>query len=170
MMTINKTTMMGWVSDALNKVNRLDLLPLVKLEWNTRYTRCMGTYSPKNGEIELSTQLFARATLEQQKQTVIHELCHMIVDYITRRAGKPAVPPHGALWKRQMVLVGHEAKRCHNVDRTGLRRTVTRYKITCGCPTRSYQVTKTMLTRIQNKYGKPMCKHCNTYWKTQEII
>lgn len=170
MITMNLQEAMDLVADALKSLNRSDLLPHVRLEWNNRYTRCMGTYAPNTGKIELSQKLFARATVEQQRQTIIHELCHMVVDWMTYRAGKPRVPPHGALWKRQMVLCGLKPARCHTVDRTGLRRSVTRYKITCGCPTRSYLVTKTMLTRITNKMGKPMCKYCNTFWKAQEII
>lgn len=146
-----------WALDALTKIGREDLKGKLRIDWNTRYTRCMGTYSPTVGQIELSTQLFRRATTEQRKQTVVHELCHMVVDFSTRRVFLPAPPPHGTLWQRTMRLAGMVPTRCHKVDRTGLKRKNATVSVKCGCPVKT--ISKCRATKMY-KGTLYKCGHC----------
>lgn len=98
----------------------------IKHEWNTRYTRRMGcAYGATL--IKLSVPLFLRATREEQRTTVIHEACHCIAHALYGNVG------HGPQWKRLMVMCGLPPARCHNVDRTGLKRKTSKYVYKCNC-------------------------------------
>lgn len=127
----------------------LDLLPLVRWEWNTRLSSTMGRYFPVNtgkrehrrsGLVEFSTVLFSRATQEQRDETVAHEICHMIVDH-----RYPKADAHGWEWRQAMQRAGYAGNRCHNV--AVVRRRQARVRLHCGCDDGCI-VTKSLYTRM----------------------
>lgn len=77
-----------------------------------------GERSPNHilGRIRLSSSaLWRRATPEKRRNTVIHELAHVLANsYAGRNAG------HGEEWKTWMRKLGEEPIRCHDVNRHGL--------------------------------------------------
>lgn len=119
---------------ACDRNGRPDIRGKIVLRWSGRMTRAMGKASKKARDhyytITLSDPLFERATIDEQKQTVVHEACHVIDAVISGRMS------HGPTWKRTMRMAGVEAKRCHNVDRTGLQRAGSTYVYRCmACST-----------------------------------
>jgi len=127
----------------LERNNALDLLPLVKWEWNTRLTSTMGRYFPKTNKIDFSVVLFSRATEAEQNATVAHEVCHLIV-----RNRFPGASAHGWEWKNAMLRAGYAPKRCHNVkvDKRP-RKPTQRVRTFCGCEDGCI-VTKNLWTRM----------------------
>ena len=103
----------------------------VKVEMSNRMTRAAGKASvemmfgkiiPSTLTLKLSVPLMGRATEEEREETITHEIAHL-VDYVLR--GKS---DHGPIWKRIHRALGGTGARCHNIDRTGLKRAVTRHE------------------------------------------
>jgi SprT-like family protein len=96
----------------------------VRLESNSRFSRRMGGarctsrgQTLAGGTVRLSSHaLWRRATPEKRRNTVIHELAHVLAEH--ERPGTH----HGELWKRIMRRLGETPKRCHTVNRDGIRR------------------------------------------------
>src|SRR5437868_1149491 len=88
----------------------------VRFRWSNRMTRAAG-FAFNTGVIKLSIPLFARATPEKQRNIIVHEICHIAERVMGYKMG------HGKLWKSLMLSMGETPTRCHNIDRSGLRRT-----------------------------------------------
>ena len=117
-----------------------DLFNKIEIQWNSRFTRRLGDaeWKPlKNiGIVRFSVPLWPRATEEERKNNVIHEVCHVAANYIYKLREKPGRRnPHGSEWKHLMRQCGRKPHRTHKIDRTGLKRTNTRtkYKVACKC-------------------------------------
>ena len=172
-----RTEIAGWVIEFLTKVGREDLLDIVRVECSKRFTRRMGdaTYRPAitNGvmscRVRFSTPLWARADKVERRNTVAHELAHVVcfhewyLGQAPRRFGelpgrgrKPKA--HGWEWKAVMRRMGEEPSRCHDVDRTGLvrkRRSTRTVATHCNCKT--WMLTPKKATKIDRLYC-PKCK------------
>ena len=73
-----------WVKEALSVFNLEEDLEIL-VEWNNRFKSRMGDalYLRSGvGRIRLSTFLWPRATHEQRRITVIHEVCHLICRHL----------------------------------------------------------------------------------------
>ncbi len=101
-----------------NGLNPDDPRYRVTVEWSERMTRAAGTATYQLGLIKLSTKLLPRSTPEDQRQTVIHEACHLISFWKYGEAGTG----HGHYWKACMRACGLAPRRCHSIPRAGLRR------------------------------------------------
>jgi hypothetical protein len=66
--------------------------------------------------IKLSTPLTERSTEDELASTCSHELAHIIDAALHGRSS------HGPEWRRIHRLMGGDAKRCHNIDTTGLKK------------------------------------------------
>lgn len=153
----------AWISETMGKFSFLSTSSWIVIEWNNTFTRRMGDaiYFPleKKGRIRLSLPLWPRASEQERRETVIHELCHVLNEWFRfNKSGYRYNPGHGTSWKRLMLTVGLAPKRCHSVDRTGLKRKVTRVAATCGCMT--YNITQTRATKIQNGTAVYCCRKC----------
>ena len=63
------------------------------------------------GTMRLSSSgLWRRASQVKRRNTVVHELAHLVANW---RAGRGV--GHGPLWKREMVRFGEKPVRCHSV-------------------------------------------------------
>lgn len=108
----------------------------IVVSWNGRFTARMGDarWDRRRGQglIRLSVPLWPKASREEQRETVIHEVCHVIADAVYH--GNMG---HGPKWQRMMKLCGYpEARRCHAVDREAIRARRQQQQVlaACGCP------------------------------------
>lgn len=77
-------------------------------------------YRTRTGRVRLSrTALWRRASAIKRRNTLKHEIAHVLAQL---EAGPLKQVGHGPGWKRMMVRLGEEPKRCHSVNRDGLRR------------------------------------------------
>jgi hypothetical protein len=70
------------------------------------------------GLVRFSSPLWPRADVAERRNTVLHELAHVIA--FARHGRK--VKAHGREWKAIMRELGETPNRCHSVNRDGLRR------------------------------------------------
>lgn len=133
-------------------------VPDLSFEWSNRMTRCAGTAQWNKhircGVIKLSIPLFARTTPENRRHIVIHEICHIIEGLNGRKLS------HDWYWRMMMLRCGETPKRCHSIDRTGIRRQTVRYNAYCNCE-KPHQITKIRLTKMK-KGLQYKCIKCNT--------
>jgi predicted SprT family Zn-dependent metalloprotease len=128
------------VHETLLKLNRTELCRHLEIRWEPRFTRRMGdaSYLAKHGvvltaRIRLSPVLWDLATKEEQEETVVHEVCHLVTEHEAMLRGDPHPAAHGTEWAAVMRRAGAKGQRCHNVDRTGIARATARYYLTCQC-------------------------------------
>lgn len=77
-----------------------------------RKTSTMGTAHHKTLTIKLSASaLWRRASPEKRRNTVVHELAHLV----NRWTHGKKVKPHGREWRQIMSAMGEDPKRCHTV-------------------------------------------------------
>lgn len=135
------------------------ILPNKKLRcpiiWNTRFRTCMGraNIAGSLNSIELSVELFERASLEEQLATIYHEAAHILT---FRKYGQ--VSAHGREWKHVMKQLGQKPERCHTVSVKELRNKTSKLDMTCSNCRTLYKVSKNILTRIRRGTSVKQCK------------
>jgi SprT protein len=60
--------------------------------------------------------IWERATLEQRRETIIHEACHIVAYHLHGLA----IKPHGTEWKLAIAKCGIEPVVTHNIDLAGI--------------------------------------------------
>ena len=133
----------------------------ITIRFNRRFTRRLGDANGKLMRIRFSTPLWARATVEERRQVVIHEVCHIATFLKLGTMGG-----HGYVWKLHMRLCGVTPDRCHEVNREGLARTNQGSRqVTCACPGKVMTIGATRVRRLLNNANKYSCRRCRTLVK-----
>lgn len=91
-----------------------NVLKAYKVVINNTTSR-VGQYSPRKREIELHVELMAAGREEEHRQTLLHEVAHLIQKHVWDLNGKPTTP-HGQEWRMVMYKLGIPADRCHKSD------------------------------------------------------
>lgn len=154
-----------WIKFACDCNNCPALADRIDIEWSNRMTRAMGRIG-RNGyedvggrrwKMKLSVGLFGNASSEERYNTIIHEACHAIDDYIN--AGWCSeLEGHGEPWRRVMRKCGIEPARFHRVSREGL---VMRHEYECPNGCHVYKLS----TRLHNQVRRGrhrLCSKCKT--------
>jgi predicted SprT family Zn-dependent metalloprotease len=138
--------------------NGMDSTFIHGIRWgfNSLFTRKFGVAKLQTNIVEFSQKLWERATKEEQRQVVIHEICHLIAYKKYKDRG------HGKWWKFTMRNCGVEARRCHSINREGLERKnrgTIKYKCQCG---QSYNLGKVIVRRITTSQSDSQyyCRKC----------
>ena len=82
------------------------------VEFSNRLKTSMGYAYYRKNIIRLSTRLWSRATITERRDTIRHELAHIVSFKMFGYRGTG----HGANWKYIARQLGCSAARCHNVD------------------------------------------------------
>jgi predicted SprT family Zn-dependent metalloprotease len=130
---------------------------LIWFEWSNRMTVTMGTArgGPEIGyRIKLAARVFAIISEEEQRDTVIHETCHIIDGYTNKRAMS-----HGEGWKDAMRRAGLEPRRIYEAGDNSL---VKRFIYSCPNKCRdTYRLSTVIHNRI-NRGRLRICAKCNS--------
>lgn len=117
-----KNSEMVWIREEIYRALQItgeDVIFYVK--WNNRFTNRLGDAKVvygNSGRVRFSsTGLWLRATPEQRREVIYHEVAH-ILGVLTLK-GKPG---HNREWREMMRRFGYAPKRCHSINREGLRR------------------------------------------------
>lgn len=125
----------------------------IPFTFNKRYTDSLGAAG--GGAIEFSTLLWARATPEQRKQVIIHEVCHVLAE---EKYGD-TIKPHGEEWQSMMRIAGTQPLIYHEVDNDDLYKPQKRFNIRCLSCNAIIRISKNKRTRLKNGKQYP-CKKC----------
>ena len=174
--TTMRQTAAAQALSTLRALGREDLLPMLWIDWRTRFTSRMGDamYAGKGARVQrnlekfrnadgticcvrFSVPLWLRASEEERRETVIHEICHLVTRHEAKLAGVKVEKSHGPEWKAVMRRAGVTPKRCHNVNVGGLGKKV----IPCGCNCKDgHHVTPLVAGRIAINGAKYTCGRC----------
>jgi len=109
-----------WIDFALDCNDVSYLSSMIRVRWNKRFTRKFADAGygicPPRGRIRISPMIWERATLEQRRETIIHEACHIVAYHLHGLA----IKPHGAEWRAAMAKCEVEPVRCHNIPLIGI--------------------------------------------------
>ena len=134
----------------LRTLGHEDLIDVIRVEWNSKFTARLGDalyqrsfsargasvtqpLKPQKARVRFSIPLWPRASEQERRETVIHEICHIVCSHEAALAGRGKPQAHGWEWKALMRKCGVKPERCHNVDRTGLKKTRKVIDASCGC-------------------------------------
>jgi len=162
----------SWIRFACDSNEVPELAQVILVEWNRRFTRRLGdagysstTYRAK---IRLSLPLWPRASDQDRRETVIHEVCHLVAYY---KFGQVAAP-HGSQWQEAMKNCGVEPLRLHTVNRSGLARKQRRF-VLLDCPNHGIDRKCRCTGREFNllRRGKEMwCKVCGLHLNRESAV
>ena len=155
-----------WIKFACISNKRPELIEKIQVCWNNRYTWKAGVAHFRDGLerswISLSPKLWEIANNtdpDENRQTIIHEACHIIARTIYGRM----IKSHGYEWKHTMMNCNVEPRRCHKIDTSSIvrkngRQARTEYNcIHCG---HTYHLSANIVGRIRNKTRQYICRYC----------
>lgn len=123
----------------------------ISWEFSNRLSTSLGMAYFNTCSIKFCRRLWIRASAEDRRNVIIHEVVHILAYNIFRDDG------HGKHWKALMIKCGGKPVACHGVDVQGIRRPQRRVQVTCGC--RTHTVSANKAGRIRN--GHPYkCGKC----------
>lgn len=153
----------AWADDALEMLGHSDLS--VRIEFNKRFTSKMGDAcyrSPVGPRVRLSAPMWPLIATAERRDTVIHEICHIVVRHEALASCVRGVKAHGPEWKSKMRACGLEPRRCHDFDVSkapGSRRTK---KLHCGCPS-PHMVSARKYNQAASGKSNYRCKRCKRF-------
>lgn len=141
-------------------------LAFERVRWNSRMRTTMGRCRYSSAEIHLNPRLWLRAGWEERRDTIRHEVAHLLARKLDRRAG------HGKLWKRVAVACGARPERCHGVHTRDLevkRKRLPMARARCGC--RGWIIGSGRASRIRKGTAKYRCRGCGSELRlTGEVV
>lgn len=150
----------AWANDALEMLGHPDLN--VCIEFNKRFTSKMGDacyMTPVGPRIRLSAPMWPLIPAAERRDTVIHEVCHIVVAHEAKgKIGKKRPKSHGIEWKSKMRACGLEPRRCHEFDTSKAPGSRRKKKIYCACDD-PHSVTANMYNKVLAG-ARRRCKKC----------
>lgn len=142
----------AWLKDA-REITNITLVELgheilisdMSISFNNRFTALMGDANYLLRRIRLSAPLWPIASEEEQFQTVVHEVCHIVAhhEHYKRVGWSGKISSHGNEWKAVMRRAGVPVKRCHHVDRSTVKQALRKkFKVYCDCKTHWFGATR----------------------------
>jgi SprT protein len=136
-------------------------LPEATIDFSLR-GRCAGqarvTRDGRTG-LRFNRQLLAENRADFLKNTIPHEVAHLLVVWQARNK-RQRPRPHGLEWQAVMHdCFGLEASRCHRYRTTPARIVPRPFLYSCAC--REHHLTGIMHNRISRTY-QVLCKSCKT--------
>jgi predicted SprT family Zn-dependent metalloprotease len=177
---------MLWLQEALVKTKEEKLLDetllaylrdALILEWSNKMDRAIGLaiYNKRKdlAIIRLSPILWVAAPEEQKRETVYHELAHLIVDVLDAhdpvrakvKQARERRSIHGSSWKRVMTALGYpDPERCHSVVNEAHEMAKGKVPLYCDCSPKALA----WVTRMKASYiiNRRACKECRAPIRT----
>lgn len=139
-------------------------LPEASVSFNLRGHSAGQAIVKSDGQthLRLNQTLLAENFHEFIKQTIPHEVAHLVV-YWQALGNWPKPKPHGPEWQAVMRdCFSLTPARCHNFRTRPARVVARNFVYTCNC--RDHQLTSIMHNKISQR-GKAVCKNCQTSLK-----
>jgi len=127
--------------------------------WSNKMTRTAGYAWKNKRKVRFSADLFKRDKVSGRRNTIVHEICHILSWEVYGNK----IKPHGNEWKYLMRLCGEEPLRTHNIK---VKPKHPRYPTYCMCP-KPHMLVKQMINRMKRgtAYTCTTCKEVLTLHK-----
>jgi predicted SprT family Zn-dependent metalloprotease len=129
-----------------------------RLSWNTRASKFAGRAWPTIDQIELGRIAFACMTRDEQLDTIIHEVAHMVAWQINRDASS-----HGLLFKCLCHKAGITGERCIALDLTAaVKQGLVKGRVLAYCPCGKPHTIPARAAKLQQQTGHAgyRCRFC----------
>lgn len=148
------------------KANNIsEIYETISFKFNKRFTKRLGDANPNNRVIRFSYPLWERASLEERKEVVVHETCHIIATTKAWHSKSYISDPHGIEWQTAMKRAGYEnPSKFHTIDRKDLKKNYLTHYIQCACVKR--RVTSEMFDVILEQEWA--CSKCGETYKADQ--
>lgn len=146
---------------------------VLSLEWSRRMSRTMGMALVHKGGnkavIRLSAVLWEKASEAEKRETVFHELAHVIVDMletnepVRKKRGLSNSKPlhHGNEWVRVMEVFGFpNPSSCHEVVNEDYEKARGNVPLYCAC-SHEPRVWVSMTRAVRLLQDESRCRKCN---------
>jgi SprT protein len=101
-------------------------------------------------------EVLAKENMDTFNDTVLHEVAHLVTHVC-----HPFAKAHGPEFKRILIALGGNGKRCHNYDTSSVRNKTRKYVYTCGCKGIEHGMGPKRHAKAQ-RGGKFTCVNCRT--------
>jgi SprT protein len=133
----------------------------IRYEFNTRFRTKAGVAVYSKNLIKLSTEIFGQFSKDQQRETVIHEACHLIA----KHKHGTGIRAHGREWKETMIKCDLPANRCYTRDKLRVTKgapvPLGQATFACACR-KGLRLARAKAEAIQLQAKRFKCQHCNT--------
>ena len=161
-------------TDCLRTLGREDLFLYLRIDWSNKFTSRMGDalYARENEQVlksnekyringiiarvRFSIPLWPRATEEERKETVVHEICHLVAAHEAFLEKRKISNKHGYEWQSLMRKAGVEPEEKHRINVLG----VGRKTIVAKCHCQEHSITPLVAGRIMNNPFYYYCTRC----------
>lgn len=125
-----------------------------KIIWDVTGTTAGKALYQRN-QISLNLAIFTREPLSALRETIGHELAHLIVYWLHPNQAKP----HGVEWQQTMRMLGLVPQRCHQFAVDDLkRRHIKRFTYVCAC--KEHLLTSIRHNKIRRGQTLYSCRGC----------
>jgi predicted SprT family Zn-dependent metalloprotease len=154
---MNASKISELIQFACDKNGRPDIAAMIAVSWSNRMIVTMGKVhgGPLIGyKMTLSAKIFASISEEEQRDTVIHETCHVIDGHVNNRKMS-----HGEGWKVAMCRAGLEPRRIYEAEVNPL---VKRFIYSCPNKCKDEYPLSTILHNRVSKGRTRICAKCHS--------
>lgn len=120
--------------------------------------RRVGIHGMSDITLNFNMQLAVDNTENFLKQTVPHEVAHIVAEFLFGSNVKKV--NHGKAWKHVMRVFGLEPNRCHQYDVSGVVKEGRYHKAKCNC--RTLMLSTTRKNRILQGKASYTCDYCKS--------
>lgn len=131
----------------------------IEVEWNYRFTACLGRATFRGNKIELAAKLWHGLDDEERVEAVVHEACHLFAyeKHVRRGNERFLRGQHGPEWLAMMAACGYPESQA---QRSAPIPSITpEYLVYCQC--RKHFITPQMLGRMK-KGARLYCPDCGS--------
>ena len=154
-----------YVEKARTRYNKQFPIPVVRFDLRGRTG---GQAIIQENVIRVNSMLLAENFEDYIKQTIGHEVAHLIAHAVYGHGIGRRIKPHGYEWKSVMHVFGLTADRCHQYDTSNARvRNTRKFVYSCNC--KVHEVGPKVSRKIAMGY-KYSCRDCKGVLKAGEQI
>lgn len=143
---------MSWVHLACVSNGVPHLANTITYQWKDNLRITAGKAYPKQNRFTLSRPLFGRISKDDQRNTVIHEVCHLLDWELNRKCD------HGTTFYTLMQNAGETPSTYHNYNIEGLRNKVKRVESVCRNCGKKHLLTQHKAKQVYRYH----CRKCGS--------
>ena len=159
------TDVVAWTREALQMLAMECIDNKITYDFSRLASRMGEAIIVKRGDkievlhIRLSEPLWLRATEDERRECVFHEVCHLVRFYQGDLRDN-----HHDEWRKMMQSCGYSGSPYHTVSTEDFDK----YRVNCGCPDGVLVSRKVLLGLLSGRYY--VCRKCRQYVSVRNVL